>query len=862
MKKVNILFISNSVSKTGAPKMLELLLNYIKKHKSDKYTVYVASVLESEVKVEDKEYWEKNYNCFFLRPVYNINELKTSEVPILFNLIDIDIVYGNCTCTLPYLYLFKKCNSNIKTILHLHEHANGFEMSRMKFGEYTESLFHHVDEFITVCRYQISALQQLNIPLKNQLHVPEMIDVDVIEQLVSTNLPFNIKPKIRIIGCGTGGSRKGIDRFIEISNKFDPNIFEFIWIGDVPVKNGKVFLEGHGIFEDYHVDIGNVKFIGQISVPSTYFTNSNIFLMLSRQDPCPLVVLEALYMGMFVVTIEESGDSHIYCTQYDEILKKYEVNDVCMSINRILEKRKDIDIINEKRNYYKILRNIVSPHIVAPNIIKLIENEYPIVTFKNFNEFEGENGSVMWTKDVSNIKLNRPCKKLEFKIQNTFQTAHTIDFFFDGKLKSLLIPPDVYHHEVLFDISNVKSITINSNVKKCVDDKRILGTHLLSIKVDGVILDKNIFKLQTIKPEHHDETVDYKPFNKSDKIVFVCIDGTSGYGVLARETVLNLRNMGYKVNYLPFVFEKSVSGHNKDLLLNDFNESEVTCFILNFPPHILDYVYNDLLRGRCKGKKTIVFPLWESEYIKKEYVDQINQFSSSVIVSSEWNKQTMRQCGVIKDIQVMYHKPILPPLRSKYEVVDFVYKNSKLFGKPKDLTTTKNFYSIGQWTCRKGITDVLESFCEAFTSSDNITLILKTHYISHDDGSIKVCVDRINDILKRYPNHPTIYYIYPNLLDTDMMNIHFCGDVYVSATKSEGIGLGAITASSYNKPVIITKYGAQYEYLKNDKNARFVSYTLHPAKDDLSFNLDLTNQLWAHPYISDMVDKMKTVYKL
>ena len=48
-----------------------------------------------------------------------------------------------------------------------------------------------------------------------------------------------------------------------------------------------------------------------------------------------------------------------------------------------------------------------------------------------------------------------------------------------------------------------------------------------------------------------------------------------------------------------------------------------------------------------------------------------------------------------------------------------------------------------------------------------------------------------------------------------MMNIHFCGDVYVSATKSEGIGLGAITASSYNKPVIITKYGAQYEYLKN-----------------------------------------------
>ena len=66
MKKVNILFISNSVSKTGAPKMLELLLNYIKKHKSDKYTVYVASVLESEVKVEDKECYGNHYQLLKL----------------------------------------------------------------------------------------------------------------------------------------------------------------------------------------------------------------------------------------------------------------------------------------------------------------------------------------------------------------------------------------------------------------------------------------------------------------------------------------------------------------------------------------------------------------------------------------------------------------------------------------------------------------------------------------------------------------------------------------------------------------------------------------------------------------------------
>lgn len=862
MKKLNILFISNSVSKTGAPKMLELLLNYIKTHKSTEYKVYVSCILESEIKIENKEYWEKNYNCFFINPIHNIDEINSSEIPILFKLIDVDVVYGNCISALPYLYMFKKCNSNIKTILHLHEHSNGFQMTRTNFKEHTDTFFHHVDEFITVCRYQISALQQFNISLNKQLHVPEMIDVEVIDQLVSTNFPFNVKSKVRIIGCGTGGSRKGIDRFIEVSNKFDPNFYEFIWIGDVPVKNGKIYLDGHGVFEDYEVDVGNVKFIGQISVPSTYFTNSNIFLMLSRQDPCPLVVLEALYMGMFVVTIEESGDSHIYCTQHDEIVKKYDVNDVFTAINRILEKRKDVNIINEKRNYYKILKNIIGPNIVSNNIIKLIENKYPIVNIDNFNDFEGEDDSTVWTKDVSTITFNKPCKKIELKIQNTFQIAHTIDFIFDGKLKSLFIPADTFHYDVSFDVSHIKSIIIKSKTQTCIDDKRVLGTHLLSIKVDGVVINKNIFESKIPKLEYHDEIVDCAPFNKSDKIVFACIDGTSGYGVLARETVLNLRNMGYKVNYLPFVFEKSRNGHNKELLLNDFHESQATCYILNFPPHIFDYVYNQLLGGRCKGKKTIVFPLWESEYIKKEYVDQINRYSSSVIVSSEWNKNAMMKCGVIKDIQVMYHKPTLPPLRTKNEVINFVYENSKVFGKPKNLIHTKNFYSIGQWTCRKGITEVLESFCKAFTSNDNTALILKTHYISHDDESVHVCVERINDILKKYPDHPTIYYMYSNLLDSDMINIHFCGDIYVSATKSEGIGLGAITASGYNKPVVITKYGAQYEYLKDNPKTRFVSYTLQPAKDDLSFSLDLTNQLWAHPDISDMVDKMKEAYKL
>lgn len=863
MKKVNILFISNGVSKTGAPKMLELLLNYIKTNKADKYTVYVSSILMPDMKSEDREYWEKTYNCFFIRSIQCVDTIKSSEMPIIFKSIEFDVVYGNCISALPYLYIAKKCNSNINTILHLHEYTNGFQMINMQFGEYTNCLFKSVDKFITVCKLQISELQKYNISLKNILHIPEMIDVNIIDTLISSNSVVDTKSKIKVIGCGTGGTRKGIDRFIDISNRFDPNVYEFIWFGDVPVENNKINLEGHGIFEDIKVDIGNVNFIGQVDVPARYFAHSNIFLMLSRQDPCPLVVLEALYKGMFVVTLEDSGDSHVYCTPHDEILKTYNVNDVISSINRLTQKRCDSDIVREKVNYHKILRNIVSPEIIAPNIINFIDDciKYKNIQLDNFNEFEGENNSVIWTKDVSKIVLNKSSKSLEIKIKNTLQITGEVQFVFDNVSKSIFLHPLTIHQDFKFDVTDVTCVTIISKTQKCPTDARSLGLHIISMKVDGIIIDRDINKVKTYDHEYHDENINEFRFDKFDKIVFACIAGTSGYGVLARETVLNLRHLGYKVNYLPFPFEKSLNEHNNELIINDFNESDATCYILNFPPHVLNYVYTDLLKNKCKGKKVISFPLWESEYMKREYIDRINKYSSSVIASSEWNKHTMRKCGVVKDIQVLYHKPILPPLRSKNEVVEFVYKNSKLFGKPKDLKQTKNFYSIGQWTCRKGITEVIESFCQAFTNADNVTLILKTYYAAHDNANVQICVDRINKILKNHVSHPTIYYIYSNLCDDDMNNIHFCGDVYVSATKSEGIGLGAITASGYNKPVIITKYGAQYEYLKNDPKAMFVSYKLYPAKDDLSFNLDLTNQLWSHPDIPDMVNKMRTVYK-
>lgn len=869
MKKTNILFISNHVSKTGAPAVLQLLLNYIKQTQSEKYTVYVSSLLMADIKKNDREYWEKTYNCFFVQFIYDINLIDCAEISIITSSFDLDVVYGNGISTFPQLYMFKKHNNCIKTILHVHENSNGFQIIKKMFGQELKDAYKSIDHFITVSKWQIEELQNYGVSLSNITHLPEPIDVDKLNVTIKgkTKNKLNQSSKTKIFGCGSGESRKGIDRFIEVSKKFDQNLYEFIWIGDVEIVDNHVILNGHGVFDDYKVNVGSVKFIGQVDVPAELLNSGDIFLMLSRQDPCPLVVLEALYLELFVVTIKESGDSYIYCNDHDEILDTYNCDAVVNSIHSIQKKKQNTQIVNIKREYCKILNNIINPRIISSRITNIIDSLIvcKYVTLYNFNNFEGEKNCLIWTKDISTIKFNKSYKLLELQICNVLTEINKVEFIFDDDYqnsKTLLIEQSTHKYDLKFDISNKKKIEIRSKLKKLDCDKRYLGTHIVSMKVDGTqinsensnINDANDYNNYNV---YHDQQINPRSFDKSDKIVFCCISGTSGYGVLARETVIYLRQQGYLVNYKSFEFEKSINDHSDILKIDDFNESEATCYILNFPPHVLSHVYHNLIGEKCHNKKIISFPLWESEYINSTYVDKINRFSSSVIVSSQWNKNTFKKCGVIKDIQVLYHTPICPPLIQKEKASKFIYEKSILFGSAKNLNSSINYYTIGQWTKRKGITEVIESFCEAFTKNDNVTLVLKTYYKSHQSNDIKICIDRINSILNRYKIPPTIYYINHNLTDSEIMNIHSCGDIYVSATKSEGIGLGPLTASHYNKPVIITGYGAQCEYLKN---ANFVSYSLHPAEDDLSFSMDLRNQLWAHPNESDLVDKMREVY--
>jgi O-antigen biosynthesis protein len=108
-----------------------------------------------------------------------------------------------------------------------------------------------------------------------------------------------------IFGCGTTDWRKGPDLFIEVADqakKLGLKDAYFLWIGvdtgEVEELEAKVRRLG---LED------RVRFLGEAQDARSYFAAGDLFLLTSREDPFPLVCLEAADCGLPIVCFDKAG---------------------------------------------------------------------------------------------------------------------------------------------------------------------------------------------------------------------------------------------------------------------------------------------------------------------------------------------------------------------------------------------------------------------------------------------------------------------------------------------------------------------------------------------------------------------------
>jgi len=117
---------------------------------------------------------------------------------------------------------------------------------------------------------------------------------------------FGISSECKVVlGCGTDFYRKGVDHFFTIAKRItmeNKNI-HFIWLGD---KDYPFFqsIESELRGESFK---NNIHFIESLDSPELLFARSDIFLMTSRVDPFPTVVLDAMNFHTPVIAFKDSG---------------------------------------------------------------------------------------------------------------------------------------------------------------------------------------------------------------------------------------------------------------------------------------------------------------------------------------------------------------------------------------------------------------------------------------------------------------------------------------------------------------------------------------------------------------------------
>jgi len=109
-----------------------------------------------------------------------------------------------------------------------------------------------------------------------------------------------------VVGCGTTDWRKGTDLFVQVAaaiHRTDRSV-QFVWVGGETEKGEisklKDLAESRGAG-------GKVKFVGEVSTPLPFMIAADVFLLSSREDPFPLVCLEAADCGVPIVCFDGAG---------------------------------------------------------------------------------------------------------------------------------------------------------------------------------------------------------------------------------------------------------------------------------------------------------------------------------------------------------------------------------------------------------------------------------------------------------------------------------------------------------------------------------------------------------------------------
>jgi len=177
------------------------------------------------------------------------------------------------------------------------------------------------------------------------------------------------------------------------------------------------------------------------------------------------------------------------------------------------------------------------------------------------------------------------------------------------------------------------------------------------------------------------------------------------------------------------------------------------------------------------------------------------------------------------------------------------------------LPTQKKFKllaNIAQNHRRKNIPGLLEAYGKAFTSKDDVCLILKAKdkpITMQFEVSLKDCLSRF---YQQFSHHAEIK-VFSEYVD-DISDLYRSVDAVYTASHCEGFYMPGLEALAAGKINIVPNWGGQLDFL-NDSNALLIDGKETRADSRSLYWENKNNTIWFQPSIDDAVEKLRYAYQ-
>lgn len=260
------------------------------------------------------------------------------------------------------------------------------------------------------------------------------------------------------------------------------------------------------------------------------------------------------------------------------------------------------------------------------------------------------------------------------------------------------------------------------------------------------------------------------------------------------------------------------------------------------------------------GLRNIGITTWETDRLPPHWIPILNQ-ANAIWVPSRHNAAIFRAPGIHPPVHAVPH--ILRSRRNRFEPAEVEAFRASL-GIPANHFV---FYSINRWDPRKNLPQLMRTFAQAFTADQPVSLIIKTnpfgygvapHYQWENiEPQIAPVTAAIESELGR--PLPSICVLPYELSGRGIDLIHALGDCYISLTHGEGWGIGGFEAAALGKPVIMTGWSGQMDYL-NEGERGILPYSLEPVPIfPPSAPSMWPPQRWAEPDPQSAIEAMRSI---